>query len=161
MRTNAFVSGPWLKRVAPSTIGTKKTGRVHLCDVYATLAGIAGVDPTDHRAAAAGLPPVDSLDMMPYWTGKSSESPRRSIHHDPNALSVGDLKILTGKMVAACWSGNKYPNASGYLSVGLSVGKSSAASWPGGYQTSWVDPACNTTVECGDRGCLFSAQPSR
>ena len=32
-------------------------------DWYATYAGLAGVDPTDHRAEAAGLPPIDSHDL--------------------------------------------------------------------------------------------------
>ena len=34
-----------------------------IADVYTTLSAIAGVDPTDKAAAAAGLPGVDGLDM--------------------------------------------------------------------------------------------------
>jgi hypothetical protein len=37
---------------------------------YGTFAHLAGVDPTDHRAAAAGLPPVDSLNLWPYVSGQ-------------------------------------------------------------------------------------------
>ena len=44
-------------------IGTKLEGFVSIADYYATFAAIAGQDPTDHRAAAAGLPPIDGIDM--------------------------------------------------------------------------------------------------
>lgn len=46
---------------------------------YATFAGLAGVDPTDHRAAAAGLPPIDSLDMWPLLSGRNRTSPRTEL----------------------------------------------------------------------------------
>ena len=47
-------------------------------DRYATFAAVAGVDPTDHRAQLAGLPPVDGISMWDYWSGKTSRSPRKS-----------------------------------------------------------------------------------
>ena len=42
-------------------VGTKLEGLTSIADFYATVAGIAGVDPTDHKAAAANLPPIDSV----------------------------------------------------------------------------------------------------
>lgn len=45
--------------------GTTQTGLVAGLDWYATFAGLAGVDPTDHRAAAANLLPIDSVDVWP------------------------------------------------------------------------------------------------
>ena len=39
---------------------------------------MAGVDPTDHAAAAAGLPPIDAIDQWPYLSGAAS-SPRKEL----------------------------------------------------------------------------------
>ena len=44
--------------------GQKTEGYIHLADWYATLYGLAGVDPTDEEAAKAKLPPIDSLDLI-------------------------------------------------------------------------------------------------
>jgi hypothetical protein len=41
------------------------------------FAELAGVDPTDHTAAAAGLPAVDSVSLWPYLSGRQSASPRQ------------------------------------------------------------------------------------
>jgi arylsulfatase I/J len=77
---NAFFSGGYLQKAAPSRIGTKLDGYTHVCDFYATFAHLAGVDPTDHRAAAAHLPPLDSLNLWPYISGANNTSPRTEIH---------------------------------------------------------------------------------
>lgn len=60
------------------------------------------------------------------------------MYHDPWALTVGDLKILTGKIPNACWTGPAFPNAS----------------------TS--TKGCEAVLDCGDFGCLFntSADPT-
>ena len=76
IRGNAFVSGGF---VPPSMRGTKYEGLVTLWDWYATFSALAGVDPTDHRAAAAGLPPIDSYDMSAVVLGRAVQSPRREI----------------------------------------------------------------------------------
>lgn len=60
IRSNAFVSGGL---VPLSLRGSKYDGLVTLWDWYATFSSLAGIDPTDHRAARAGLPPIDSYDM--------------------------------------------------------------------------------------------------
>jgi arylsulfatase I/J len=51
-------------------------GMVALWDWYGTFASLAGVDATDHRAAAAGLPPIDSYDLTSVLLGKMKTSPR-------------------------------------------------------------------------------------
>ena len=61
LRVNSFVSGGFL----PAHVrGSKCDQYVHTADIYATLAEAAGI-PTvsDSRAAAAGLPPIDSISM--------------------------------------------------------------------------------------------------
>ena len=64
---NAFVSGgalPIARR------GQTEMGLVAGWDWLATYVhGVAGLDPSDHRGAAAGLPPIDSLDMMALIDG--------------------------------------------------------------------------------------------
>ncbi len=114
VRVNAYVGGGWFNQKAPQRAGSTLSGIAHITDLYATFAGIAGVDCTDKRAAAAGLPPVDAVDMIPYWLGKVDTSPRKEVHHDPWALTRGDLKILTGDVAQACWTGPRYPNTSIY-----------------------------------------------
>jgi hypothetical protein len=48
-------------------------------DIYATFAHLAGADPTDHSAAAAGLPAVDSINLWSYLSGEAGASPRKMI----------------------------------------------------------------------------------
>lgn len=48
-------------------------------DWYATLAHLANVDPTDKKAASAGLPPIDSINIWSYLNGENSTSPRKEL----------------------------------------------------------------------------------
>ena len=63
-------------------------------------------------AAIANLPPVDSIDMWPYLSGKVGASPRTVIHMDTGVAVQGDLKILMTESKQACWAGPRYPNGS-------------------------------------------------
>lgn len=76
MRGNSFVSGGFLPQ---SVRGTTFDGLVTAWDWYSTFSSLAGVDATDHRAAAAGLPPIDSHDMTDVIMGRSTTSPRTSV----------------------------------------------------------------------------------
>lgn len=76
IRVNAWVSGGF---VAPSMRGTKYEGLVTGWDWYATFCAFAGVDPTDHRAALANLPPIDSHSHAGLILGTSVTSPRTEI----------------------------------------------------------------------------------
>ena len=109
VRGNAFVSGGFL----PEAMRGKKTeGYIHLADWYGTFCGLAGVDPTDTKAAAADLPPVDSMDMWPLISGQNSTSPRVDIPISNNTLISGNYKILQGTVNLAGWTGPQYPNIS-------------------------------------------------
>jgi len=117
IRVAAFASGGWLQQHAPARAGSRLDGLVSIADIYATLAALAGVDPTDQRAAAANLPPIDSLDLVPYLMGTVDASPRSAIHLDLNAavarLADGRLwKLIIGVEPKGCWSGPLSPNAS-------------------------------------------------
>ncbi len=113
------------------------------------------MSPVDDRAAAAGLPPVDSLDMWPAITTAAAAphsnatqpySPRTGIfmtalndtakHGGDAAIITGRYKLIVGTIAQASWCGEVYPD--------------DAAPW----NNTW-----NTTLDCGvgpDKvGCLF------
>lgn len=108
VRVNAFVSGGHL----PTKMRNKtSTGYIHIADWYATFCGLAGVDPTDTKAAKANLPPIDSLNMWPLISGTNSTSPRVDIPLTYETLISGDYKILTGSINDNGWTGPHYPNS--------------------------------------------------
>ena len=143
VRGNGIVSGGLLP---PSRRGVVETGFVSIEDWYATLCALAGVDKTDTRAAAAGLPPVDSLNLWPMLSGMNSTSPRTEIilgmpfissdnsfgdpHLGVQALIREDgYKLIIGTTHQNVWTGPQYPNAS--------------TKWP------------NTANDCTN-GCLYN-----
>ena len=67
----AFVAGGVLQE---EVRGTTYDGLVTGWDWYGTLSELAGIDPTDWRAIAAKLPPIDSHSMVPVITGKGRSS---------------------------------------------------------------------------------------
>lgn len=55
---------------------------------------------TDHRAAAAGLPAVDSVHgMWDYISGKSNQSPRTSVHLGSCATADQNKDPFCGQQV--------------------------------------------------------------
>lgn len=96
------------------------------------MASIGGIsDITDHAAAAAGLPPVDSLNLWPWLSGAQPHSPRRDviigtgdgavngiIMDSPNR-TAGLWKRLEGTISASGWTAPQSPNAS-YKTPGAS-----------------------------------------
>lgn len=110
IRVAAFISGGLIPQALR---GSTNNGMVHIADWYATLAGLAGQDPTDHRAAAAvpPVPPIDSIDMWPFLSGKVAQSPRDILPVGNGCLVVGDYKLILGKSSPDFWQGLKYPNS--------------------------------------------------
>lgn len=76
VRVNAFVSGGF---VPEAMRGKKLGGLAALWDWYGVFVKLAGGNVTDARAAAAGLPPVDSVDLWPYLSGQTAVSPRTQL----------------------------------------------------------------------------------
>ena len=106
VRVNAFVSGG----IVPTSMrGKKLDGYVALADWYATFCALAGVDPTDEKAQAAKLPPVDGLNMWPMLSGQNMTSPRTEIPLSPGLIS-GDYKILVSNLNYSVWTGPIFPN---------------------------------------------------
>jgi len=117
VRVNAFVSGGLLPKAVR---GTKQEALIAGWDWYATYAAIAGADPTDWKAAAAGLPPHDSLNMWPLISGQNATCPRTELalgDDQKGSTIVGGLveqrfKVIVGANGQAGWPGQKWPNAS-------------------------------------------------
>ena len=129
VRVNAFVSGGFL----PDKMrGQKTEGYIHVADWYATFCALAGVDPTDDRAAKAKLPPIDSMNMWPLISGQNPTSPRTDIPISNATLISGDYKLLTGNIGQAGWTGPTYPNNTN----------------PNG--------GVDLVEHCGEKGCLFN-----
>ena len=132
IRVPAFAAGGALPAARR---GAVEAGLVAVQDFYATSAGLAGVDPTDHAAAAAGLPPHDSLDQWPLFSGANATPPRSEVvigdtsAETPNGdgatlvggLIWGDLKLLLGppnrgfQVLQDVITGPNWPNTSSAL----------------------------------------------
>jgi arylsulfatase I/J len=152
VRVVGFVGGG---AVPPARRGTAEAGFMTVADIYPTLCALAGADPTDARAAAAGLPPVDGVNQWPFLSGATTTSPRTEVPigsdateanllHLSNATVVQGLvradgwKLLIGETGQNIWTGPQYPNKS----------------------TSWKDVPYHCGVPSsppvGKGGCLFN-----
>ena len=125
MRTNALVSGgalPLSKR------GTVEGAFIETADWLTTFCAIAGVDPTDERAAAAGLPPVTGVNLWPLISGANATRPRDVVllgasatgnQADGETIVQGyinassGLKILLGELAWSSWPGPLSPGDGG------------------------------------------------
>jgi len=123
VRVNALATGGLI----PAEMrGTISGAFIAIEDWYVTFCSLAGVDPTDERAAAAGLPPVDGLNVWPVLSGANKTSGRRlqflgSSDDSPDkgntivqgVIRVADgYKLLLGDNNPAFWQGPTFPNAS-------------------------------------------------
>lgn len=130
IRATAFASGGYL----PAAVrGSQLDGIMAIGDWYGTFAKMGGVDPADPVAAAAGLPPVDSMDLWPYLSGAASSSPRTELPVSSQTLIQGQYKFMQGNMPTATWQGDMYPNASSVT----------------------ANPVSGAVLKCGTTGCLF------
>lgn len=118
IRTAALVAGGALP-VGARGGGRVENGLIHTADWLVTLcvlvgAGDAEACASDPTAAAAGLPPMDSLDVWPLLAGINTTSPRTEIPVSPTALVTTRYKLLLGaNQHGAGWQGpGLWPNAS-------------------------------------------------
>ena len=87
IRVVSFLSGGYLPAARQ---GKALNGLIAMADWVATFASMAGVVPSDPLAAAAGLPPLDSIDMTDYIFGRRPDSPRTEIQVDSNVLLLAN-----------------------------------------------------------------------
>ena len=135
-------------------------------DWYASFCALAGVSPTDAPAAAAGLPPIDSVDQLPHILGLNATPPRTVVELGvpitPGVSAGGfkyDLgrgnvyvggvvtkrwKLLIGAQYEAVWTSAQYPNGSTWEDLPLDCG---GLPFPG------PPPAAPPL-----RGCLFDME---
>jgi arylsulfatase I/J len=126
VRINGYASGGLL----PAAVrGTTTAGLVTGSDWYTTFCGLAGVDHRDQKAEAAGLPPVDGMDMWPLLSGANSTSPRTEVPLGAQQSDMGlpgspypaatvvqgiiradGWKLLIGNVTQNIWTGPTYPN---------------------------------------------------
>ena len=175
-RVAAWVNGGLL----PDAVrGGTVTALIHMADWFATVCGLANVDPHDETAAAAGLPAMDSLDQWPVlstpggkpirkelvtgFTCRSSPCTTMGAEGAPlNAalLDSDGYKLVIGNSAAGgvapgLWWGPSYPNASAGPGSGTNskpCGVNSSMGRGGG-------SACVNTpggAGCGPQGCLFN-----
>ena len=158
IRVAAFASGGLLP---PAVRGTASAGLMAGWDWYRTFASLAGADATDHRAAAAGLPPVDSLDMWPMLSGANATSPRAQLEIGSNTggehgrtsgnTTVGGVLVPPYKIVL----GDGPPGT-----PGMDNGTIDMATWTGPQSpnNSQVPAPATFTQTCGrtpETGCLY------
>lgn len=100
IRVNAFVTGGAIPAAARNA---SLDALITAWDWYATFAALAGADPTDNAAAAAGLPPIDSLNMWPLLSGENASAPRTEVViGETGALTKnGDGQALVGGLIDA------------------------------------------------------------
>ena len=90
--------------------GATEAGLMHVADWLATFSALAGVDPTDHKAAGTPVPPIDSLNMWPT-VSKGKPSPRTAMALSANAYIKWPHKIVTKNKGKGVWTGPQHPNA--------------------------------------------------
>ena len=123
VRVNAFVSGG----LVPAAVrGTTTEALMGSEDWYATFCGLAGIDATDAKAAAAGLPPVEGYDLWPLLSGANMTGPRTEVWLGSGGTGDSDnskqpiiqgliradgYKVLWGDVIENAWTGPFYPNS--------------------------------------------------
>jgi arylsulfatase B len=120
-RVNAFASGGL---IPPARRGAVERGFAAIDDVYPTFCALAGVDPTDARAAAASLPPVSGHNLWPLISGANATSPRREVYlgDTDTGMQTGNtrlqglinassgMKVLVGELWWSSWPPPQSPN---------------------------------------------------
>ena len=115
VRAVAFASGGY---IPPERRGKKVTQPIHICDWYATLPALAGIDvhkeTNMNRLDDNRIPAVDAVDVWPVLMGDSSDDTVKEIPLSRDALIIGDYKLLWSQsqnITEAGWTTADYPNS--------------------------------------------------
>ena len=119
-----FVSGGY---VPEGQRGKTLEGYMATEDWYATFCAVAGISSFDERANETGQPPIDAINLWPYISGETMESPREEVYGNSATEFPGitagapfvqyltdkdGYKLIIGSLVDAVRTGPVYPNAS-------------------------------------------------
>jgi hypothetical protein len=74
-----------------------------VCCRYVTFAALAGADPFDERAAAAGLPPVDGHNLWPLLSGENATSPRTEVRPELYYIDIIGISVWSSFIVELHW----------------------------------------------------------
>lgn len=155
VRTAAFVSGG---AVPPAARGTRSHALVSIADWYATFCALAGVEPADARAHAAGLPPVDGINVWPALVAPSSRGGAVGREEVPLGACEGyrhTVFCASDKAGRAAVNGLVYRDRrSGHL-FKLLVGEHALPVWTGPHSPNATDARLGGWLDCGAGGCLF------
>ncbi len=120
MRVNALASGGL---IPAARRGSTITDLTAMEDLYTTYCGLAGVSAQDAKAKAAGLPPVDGLDLWPLLSGANTTGPRTEVWLGSGGAGDTDnskspivqayiradgYKVLWGNVIENAWTGPFY-----------------------------------------------------
>lgn len=169
VRTNAFMSGGHVPSVRR---GTEFEGVVSIADWYSTFCGLAGIDPTDHAAAAANpwleqhnLPTLPQIDSVDQWPAIMADVNARNASFALSADSVfrWPFKLVTGEQAyGSLYTGPLFPNCStvaGIVADGPVFVDLKVFDKPVLYSTNTSEQAHATyTHDCGKSGCLFNVR---
>ena len=162
MRVAAWVNGGLLP---DSRRGEKVESLIHVADWYATLCGLANVDPHDTSAAAAGLPALDSVDQWPVLStagaGAQGSGPRKSIvtaftcgTKPCNTWGDPDLGPLSGALLDSDGYKLVWGNGAAWL---RSVGGGTPGIWYGRYYPNASAGCANSGIDCKPCGTHTTA----
>lgn len=176
VRMNAFLAGGFLPDAAR---GMRLDALMHIADWYATFAGLAGIVNATHdaEAAAAGLPPVDSIDVWP-WVLDAAARRRAVGRAEPNA-STAAASARTASVAGGEGRGELQLSAQALLQRGpsgelfkLVTGWQVNTGWVGAVYPNRTGPQPlpspigrvpprmfhTWSVDCGEAGCLFDVE---
>lgn len=134
VRAAAFISGGL---IPPSRQGSKLLLSIHVADWLPTFCRLAGLDSADRKAFAAGLPPVDGVDVWPQIVGTNTTEPHVEIVlSQTSILDVATgYKLMTGTQRYNTWAPKE--------------------GWPPDYECR--DRNSSTPLHCGTAGNAGSA----
>ena len=137
-----------------------------ICDLrrYATFASLARLPyPTDHAAAAAGLPPLDSVDAWPALTAGSSWGAAPVVEAEADSERSTDALGSADPQRVAAYTHAELPLSSSALldartNLKLLRGAQQPAGWQGPRYPNATSHLSNPNYQllCGVDGCLFN-----
>ncbi len=131
VRVAAWVNGGLLP---DSVRGSTIQSLIHVADWYATICGLANVDPHDSSAATAGLPGLDSIDQWPILSQggagvAAGSGPRKSLvtgytcgFTPCNTWGDATLGPVSAALLDSDGYKLVYGNGAGFLSLGGTPG---------------------------------------
>jgi len=137
--------------------GKKLDGLAHICDWYATVSYLAGVEPTDPSPPAVS--PIDSINLWPWISGDVAASPRTVLVHDHSLMDCDTKNCSATKSCKGCYHYWGALRMGKWKMIVGHEGFEKQASWFGNFTPNASDPTpdFNVQMECWwHTPCLFN-----